>query len=665
MKVCVRVRPLSKKETASEAKNNIDVIDTNMMVFDPLVSSPKDTYYYRGKNYKEIGKRANKNLNFVFDRVFDIHDNNIAVYQETTKDLVDSLISGFNCSVFAYGATGSGKTHTMLGSLNDPGIIFYTTMDLYKKLEENGNKNYELNISYFEIYNEVLHDLLDPNSRQALTVLEDSNKGMIIKNLSSHTPQNADHLIEMMEYGNKNRKQHPTDANAESSRSHAIFQINLRLKKFNDSQEMTIQDSKMSLIDLAGSERATVAYKSGSSRTTNLCREGSNINKSLLSLGNCINALADPNGRNNYIPYRSSKLTFILRDSLGGNCQTLMIAAVSPSSTHYEETHNTLLYAERAKGVQLNVRKNNVTVNVQPRDYRAIIEQKDAELIKTKKIIAEQKLEIERLNSQANCLPNDPIVSSGEAIETLHMVKNTLDHLFDRRMEIRVNLLDCEHQIKLINLQLLYRSQDNDRISRLNNEVESDELKASTSAFSHFHHKKLHFVNKQTDLLKELDNVEEKISHFETELMEKFREDIVIRAYFDKNNCQLQAREVTLAEGHINSVLENLFLREESNEEVLTETFNLAHRSCCVLKAQGLLSTEMDNKLKDLVRKLEGKKEVKWRDDIVTPKVEKMSEKISLAKLHVFLNELESPRDKRSLESILDITPLIHKIKSN
>ena len=130
-----------------------------------------------------------------------------------------------------------------------------------------------------------------------------------------------------------------------------------------------------------------------------------------------------------------------------------MIAAVSPSSTHYEETHNTLLYAERAKGVQLNVRKNNVTVNVQPRDYRAIIEQKDAELIKTKKIIAEQKLEIERLNSQANCLPNDPIVSSGEAIETLHMVKNTLDHLFDRRMEIRVNLLDCEHQIKLINVR--------------------------------------------------------------------------------------------------------------------------------------------------------------------------------------------------------------------
>lgn len=453
MKVCVRVRPLSQKETLAEAKNNIDVIDNNMMVFDPLVSSPQDYYYYRGKNYKEIGKRANKNLQFHFDRVFNVHDNNISVYQETTKKLVDSLLAGFNCSVFAYGATGSGKTHTMLGSLNDPGIIFYTTMDLYKKLEENGKK-FELGISYFEIYNEVFHDLLEPNSRQALAVLEDSNKGMMIKNLSSHFPQNAEHLIEMMEFGNKNRKQHPTDANSESSRSHAIFQINLRRKEFNDSQEVVIQDSKMSLIDLAGSERATVAYKSGSSRTTSLCREGSNINKSLLALGNCINALAS-NGKNNYIPYRSSKLTLILRDSLGGNCQTLMIAAVSPSGTHYEETHNTLLYAERAKGVQLNVRKNNVTVNVQPRDYRAIIEQKDGELCKLKKLLEEQQLEIERLTNQAESLPLDPIVSSGEAIDMLHLVKNTLDFLFSQRFDLRVKLLECEHQIKLINVRVL------------------------------------------------------------------------------------------------------------------------------------------------------------------------------------------------------------------
>lgn len=210
----------------------------------------------------------------------------------------------------------------------------------------------------------------------------------------------------------------------------------------------------------------------------------------------------------------------------------------------------------------------------------------------------------------------------------------------------------------------MYRSQDNERISRLNNEVESSELKASTSAFSHFHHQKLHFVNKKTDLMKELEEVEEKVNHFETELMEKFKEDIVIQTYFDKNNCQLQAREVALAEDHTKSVLENLFSREEHNEEILAETFNLAHRSCCVLKAQGLLSTEMDSKLKDIVRKLEGKKEVKWRDNVVTPKVKMISEKVSLAKLPVYLNDLESPAEKRSLESILDITPLIHKIKN-
>lgn len=211
----------------------------------------------------------------------------------------------------------------------------------------------------------------------------------------------------------------------------------------------------------------------------------------------------------------------------------------------------------------------------------------------------------------------------------------------------------------------MYRNQDNERISLYNQDVESSELKASTSAFSHFHHKKLHFVNKQTDLQKELDVTEEKIKHFETELMEKFNDDIVIQAYFDKSICQLQSKELSLYESHTKCVLENVFTREESNEEIHAETYKLAHRSCCVLKAQGLLSIEMDNKWKDIMRKLEGKKEVKWRDDVKTPKADKITDKVSLAKLSVYLNNLESPADKRSLASILHITPLLHKIKSN
>lgn len=447
LKVSVRIRPL--KDTEIESKTTIDVIDSNMLVFDPVVyEEANDQYSYHGKTYKEIGRRAKKNLQFNFDRVFDENVNNLTVYQETTKDFVNSLLSGYNCTVFAYGSTGSGKTYTMLGSQNDPGIIFFTTMDLYKKLEEEENRNMELSVSYFEIYNEIIYDLLDPTSKQPLSVLEDSKKGMTVKNLSIHQPRNADHLIEMLEFGNKNRKLHPTDANAESSRSHAIFQINLRRKDFSENQEMSIQHSKMSLIDLAGSERAKVAYKS--SRNKVLCREGSNINKSLLALGNCINALSNNEKKQGYIPFRSSKLTLILRDSLGGNCQTLMIATTSPALCHYEETHNTLLYAERAKGVQLNVRKNSITVPIQPREYKQSLEKLTNENVNLKQLNNDLRMKLQKYEMQKESEPIAPVNSSCEALHLLNSKKNSLDDLFSERLDFRKKLLECEHNLKKV-----------------------------------------------------------------------------------------------------------------------------------------------------------------------------------------------------------------------
>lgn len=296
--------------------------------------------------------------------------------------------------------------------------------------------------------------MLDPTSNHPLSVLEDGNKGMTVKNLSIHQPNDAEHLIQMLEYGNKNRKQHPTDANAESSRSHAIFQITLRRKDFSNEQEMSIQVSKMSLIDLAGSERASVAYKSY--RSKGLDREGSNINKSLLSLGNCINALANSKGKNKnaYIPYRSSKLTLILRDSLGGNCRTLMIATVSQAASHYEDIHNTLLYAERAKGVQLNVHKNNISVGVQPRDYKHMFEKMNQEKASLLQTIERLKEENEKYRNQVQSVPNDPVTSSADAVEKLHSVKNILDDLFAQRIELRGKMLECEHNIKLLDVSI-------------------------------------------------------------------------------------------------------------------------------------------------------------------------------------------------------------------
>ena len=461
MRVYVRVRPLSERESGS--KKTIDVIDSQLLVFDPVDCGDKpltdDRYVYHGKTYREIGRRPNKNIQFVFDRVFDEELDNIRIYELSTKKFVESLLNGYNCAVFAYGATGSGKTHTMLGSSDDPGVIFFTTMDLFRQLEEKSDEEkLELSISYFEIYNEIVYDLLDPTSGKALAVREDSRRGVVVQNLSVHQPTDANHLLEMLEYGNRNRTQHPTDANAESSRSHAVFQISLKKQDFSSAQEMSIQISKMSLIDLAGSERASTAYKTN--RSKGLQREGGNINKSLLALGNCITALAsnDSKRKSSYIPYRGSKLTLLLRDSLGGNCQTAMIATVSPSTVHYEESHNTLVYADRAKGIQLNLKKNNFTVGLQPRNYSHLMESQNRKINDMSEEILKLKMENERLRAKIETVPHNAIMANGDSNTRLNAVKNSLDLLFEERLELRRELMECESNLKKIDVSIDYQN---------------------------------------------------------------------------------------------------------------------------------------------------------------------------------------------------------------
>ncbi|MEQ2167536.1 Kinesin-like protein kif18a, partial [Goodea atripinnis] len=202
---------------------------------------------------------------------------------------------------FAYGATGAGKTHTMLGSQNDPGVMYLTMKDLFKRMDDaKEEKEFALAFSYLEVYNEQIRDLLA--NVGPLAVREDSSKGVVIY---------------------------------------------LRQQDKTASLNPNVCIAKMSLIDLAGSERASATNAKGAR-----LREGANINRSLLALGNVINALADPKSKKAHIPYRDSKLTRLLKDSLGGNCRTVMIANVSPSSKSYDDTQNTLKYANRAKEIK-------------------------------------------------------------------------------------------------------------------------------------------------------------------------------------------------------------------------------------------------------------------------------------------------------------------------
>ncbi|NXC74711.1 KI18B protein, partial [Anhinga anhinga] len=368
--VVVRVRPPAPSERERATHAILHVVDQHILVFDPEEAGgpPSSVLPTRGP------KHQGKDLKFIFDRVFGEGATQEEVFQYTTRDLLDSVLNGYNCSVFAYGATGAGKTYTMLGSEKSPGIMYLTMVELYKRIEaRKEEKSCEVLVSYQEVYNEQIHDLLEPKG--PLAIREDPEKGVVVQGLSFHQPASAEQLLEMLANGNKNRTQHPTDVNATSSRSHAIFQIYVKQQDRVGGLTQDLQVAKMSLIDLAGSERASVTNTKGER-----LREGANINRSLLALINVINALADAKSKKTHIPYRDSKLTRLLKDSIGGNCRTIMIAAVSPSMLAYEDTYNTLKYANRAKEIKLSLKSNVLSFDCHVSKYPVICEQLKAEV---------------------------------------------------------------------------------------------------------------------------------------------------------------------------------------------------------------------------------------------------------------------------------------------
>ncbi|KAK6344705.1 kinesin-like protein Klp5 [Orbilia javanica] len=334
----------------------IKVVDDQFLIFDPPEENPIARF-----GQKIIGPRGKqqKDMRFGFDRVFDENALQGEVYEQTTKNLLDSVLDGFNATVFAYGATGCGKTHTISGTKQQPGIIFLTMEELFQRIDDlKSEKSIELSLSYLEIYNETIRDLLVPGgSKLGLSLREDSNSTISVAGLSTHRPCNVQEVMDMIVMGNENRTMSPTEANATSSRSHAVLQINVVQKNKTAGLSENLFSATLSIIDLAGSERASVTKNRG-----DRLLEGANINRSLLALGNCINALCDP-AKGSHVPYRDSKLTRLLKFSLGGNCKTVMIVCVSPSSQHYDETHNTLKYADRAKKIKTKVSRNMMNVN--------------------------------------------------------------------------------------------------------------------------------------------------------------------------------------------------------------------------------------------------------------------------------------------------------------
>ncbi|EXK32733.1 kinesin family member 18/19 [Fusarium oxysporum f. sp. melonis 26406] len=395
--VAVRVRPFTIREAAQLQKNDdgtlflgdgslaaaptpklhqrgirnvIKVVDDRCLVFDPPEDSPVQKF---SRSVLPSSKKV-KDQVFAFDRVFDENTTQSDVYEGTTRTLLDSVLDGYNATVFAYGATGCGKTHTITGTSQHPGIIFMTMQELFEKIEERSqDKVTDLSLSYLEIYNETIRDLLVPGgSRGGLMLREDSNQAVTVSGLTSHHPKDVQEVMDMIVQGNEYRTVSPTEANATSSRSHAVLQINIAQKDRSAGASEPHTMATLSIIDLAGSERASVTKNRGERLT-----EGANINKSLLALGSCINALCDRRQKQ-HVPYRNSKLTRLLKFSLGGNCKTVMIVCVSPSSAHFDETQNTLRYANRAKNIQTKVTRNVFNVNRHVKDFLVKIDEQMA-----------------------------------------------------------------------------------------------------------------------------------------------------------------------------------------------------------------------------------------------------------------------------------------------
>ncbi|RKP38430.1 P-loop containing nucleoside triphosphate hydrolase protein, partial [Dimargaris cristalligena] len=400
--VTVRVRPFNAKELALMAppatgrftfgsqpaaatttggnqkamRKVVHVIDERILVFDP----PEDqanARFARSAPPAQTGKR-HKDVRFAFDRVFNEDATQQEVYVGTTQSLIDAVLNGFNATVFAYGATGCGKTHTISGIPSDPGIIFLTMKELFEKINASEHEQIvEAAMSYLEVYNETIRDLLVGEGMPSppLALREDAKKGVIVAGLSEHIPTKVEDVMELVLLGNKNRTQSPTEANATSSRSHAVLQVHIRRKSRVGGLSSDVTSATLSLIDLAGSERASVTQNRG-----DRLLEGANINRSLLALANCINALCDDK-KKRHIPYRDSKLTRLLKFSLGGNCKTVMIVCCSPASTYFEETYNTLKYANRAKNIKTKVEQNTVNVKAHVSQYVKQIKEQ-SEIIK-------------------------------------------------------------------------------------------------------------------------------------------------------------------------------------------------------------------------------------------------------------------------------------------
>ncbi|NXH64906.1 KI18A protein, partial [Rhabdornis inornatus] len=605
VKVVVRVRPETEKEKHGGFSRVVRVIDRHVLVFDP---KEEEVIFFNRKRvtHRDINKRQRKDLKFMFDAIFDDSSSQLEVFEHTTKNLIDGFLNGYNCTVLAYGATGAGKTHTMLGSPEDPGVMYLTMMTLYKRMDQiKEDKTCDVAVSYLEVYNEQIRDLLVKSG--PLAVREDGQQGVVVQGLTLHQPKSAEEILQMLDYGNKNRTQHPTDVNASSSRSHAVFQIYLRQQDKTASINQNIRIAKMSLIDLAGSERANATNAKGARFV-----EGTNINRSLLALGNVINALADPKSKK-HIPYRNSKLTRLLKDSLGGNCRTIMIAAISPSSLFYDDTYNTLKYANRAKDIKSSLKSNVVSLDSHISQYAKICNEQKKEIL----MLKEKLREYEEKQASIPENHNTAELSNNQQVE-IERYKEILKNVFASREEIRKEYLKVERKLKENTLKKHYQNQCHEQIQLICSEERVEKatckrdlrLSALNSHYVRMQKKK----EEQTSLFEE----NTKWLHRVENEMRLLGQDGCIpkELHQDLQYCHLNL-EVQSLKAEIEHMLSLVSLQDQYNkqtEKVLNTALPVLRKQYLILREAGLTNYLSETEYAEVEQLIQRQKSVAWAD---------------------------------------------------
>ncbi|XP_074820367.1 kinesin-like protein KIF1A isoform X15 [Natator depressus] len=352
VKVAVRVRPFNSREMGRDSKCIIQMTGNTTTIVNP--KQPKEMPKSFSFDYSYWSHTTPEDINYASQK---------QVYQDIGEEMLQHAFEGYNVCIFAYGQTGAGKSYTMMGrqEKDQQGIIPQLCEDLFSRINDttNDNMSYSVEVSYMEIYCERVRDLLNPKNKGNLRVREHPLLGPYVEDLSKLAVTSYNDIQDLMDSGNKARTVAATNMNETSSRSHAVFNIIFTQKRHDAETDVTTEKvSKISLVDLAGSERADSTGAKG----TRL-KEGANINKSLTTLGKVISALAEmdsgPNKnkkkkKTDFIPYRDSVLTWLLRENLGGNSRTAMVAALSPADINYDETLSTLRYADRAKQIRCN-----------------------------------------------------------------------------------------------------------------------------------------------------------------------------------------------------------------------------------------------------------------------------------------------------------------------